>query len=233
MNKAHVTNYQDLLKTIAIITMIRDHIGLYCFPEHIMLRAIGRSAMPIFCFFAGYNFSKPKAILWQLGLLLSVMWYISISIASLNMLVTIYLGQLYLYFMEKYAKTSEQDVLVQCILLLCLTPITCLILEYGTLAIAFMVIGRYYAKNNDDPGFMLLFAISLMIFSNHLFEFGLRDSVISSAAIAVACYALTARSYERPIPIDLKCISRNSLRIYYMNIAIFTIIRFNPFFPWM
>jgi len=53
-------NYQDLLKLIAIILMIADHVGLYFLPEVQLLRAVGRYSMPIFCFFAGYNF-KNKA----------------------------------------------------------------------------------------------------------------------------------------------------------------------------
>ncbi|ABE04776.1 F pilin acetylation protein TraX [Rickettsia bellii RML369-C] len=43
------SNYQDLLKTLAIIAMIIDHIGLYLYPDLIILRIIGRTAMPVFC----------------------------------------------------------------------------------------------------------------------------------------------------------------------------------------
>ncbi|MBY0533784.1 MAG: conjugal transfer protein TraX [Rickettsiaceae bacterium] len=44
-----VSNYQDLLKVIALTCMIIDHIGLYFLPETWILRAIGRYAFPIFC----------------------------------------------------------------------------------------------------------------------------------------------------------------------------------------
>lgn len=40
--------YRDILKVIAIITMIIDHIGYYLLPDNLWLRVIGRVAMPIF-----------------------------------------------------------------------------------------------------------------------------------------------------------------------------------------
>lgn len=38
------------MKTIALICMIIDHIGMIFFPEYILFRVIGRLAMPIFAF---------------------------------------------------------------------------------------------------------------------------------------------------------------------------------------
>jgi hypothetical protein len=47
------SNYQDLLKLIAIFVMVVDHLGVYFFPDITTLRIIGRYAMPIFGFFVG------------------------------------------------------------------------------------------------------------------------------------------------------------------------------------
>lgn len=41
---------QEVLKIIACITMLIDHIGMIIFPEIIILRVVGRIAFPIFCF---------------------------------------------------------------------------------------------------------------------------------------------------------------------------------------
>lgn len=46
----------DLLKLFAIITMVIDHIGASLFPQHIILRIIGRIAFPIFCYFLVIGF---------------------------------------------------------------------------------------------------------------------------------------------------------------------------------
>lgn len=97
------SNYQDLLKTLAIIAMIIDHIGLYLYPDLIILRIIGRTAMPVFCFFAGYNFhDKPKLriIIW--GVLLQIYTTILFKqFITTNILISIYLGQCYIYCFRK------------------------------------------------------------------------------------------------------------------------------------
>lgn len=43
------TRRNDLLKLIALLTMLIDHIGAVFFPEQLLWRTIGRIAFPIFC----------------------------------------------------------------------------------------------------------------------------------------------------------------------------------------
>ena len=50
-----------LLKIVAIITMTIDHIGLAFFGNKLILRKIGRIAMPIFAFQVGVGFKKTKS----------------------------------------------------------------------------------------------------------------------------------------------------------------------------
>ena len=44
---------RNVLKIIACITMLIDHIGYILLPEYVVLRYIGRLTMPIFAFFIG------------------------------------------------------------------------------------------------------------------------------------------------------------------------------------
>jgi hypothetical protein len=48
------------LKMIAAITMVVDHIGVFFFPQFVILRIIGRLSFPIFCWFIanGARYSK-------------------------------------------------------------------------------------------------------------------------------------------------------------------------------
>ncbi len=55
LNKYGVVNSYDLLKSIAVITMIIDHLGAYFYPDFELLRVIGRLSYPLFAFCAGYN----------------------------------------------------------------------------------------------------------------------------------------------------------------------------------
>ena len=41
---------QEILKLIACVSMLIDHVGAVCFPELTALRIIGRLAFPIYCF---------------------------------------------------------------------------------------------------------------------------------------------------------------------------------------
>ena len=43
------SNYQDVIKVFAFVTMIVDHVGMFFFPDVALLRVIGRFAMPVYC----------------------------------------------------------------------------------------------------------------------------------------------------------------------------------------
>ena len=48
-----LTSY-DLLKSLAVILMICDHIGYFFFPEEMWFRTLGRLCLPIWFFLIGY-----------------------------------------------------------------------------------------------------------------------------------------------------------------------------------
>ncbi len=52
----------DLLKIIAMVTMLIDHMGVLLFPDYQIFRTIGRIAFPIFAFYLamGYAFTSDK-----------------------------------------------------------------------------------------------------------------------------------------------------------------------------
>jgi hypothetical protein len=53
-----VTFRNDMLKLLAIVTMLIDHIGYMFFPNETMFRAIGRLAFPIFAYQIAIGYSK-------------------------------------------------------------------------------------------------------------------------------------------------------------------------------
>jgi len=234
------SNYQDLLKTIAIVLMIIDHVPLWLFPasdDILWMRALGRFVMPIFCFYAGYNYSKPKQLLLYLGLLLTALILIVTGSniggngQAFNMLITIYLGQWYLYLMDKYNKTSDLSVLVHCTALLLITPFTGLIFDYGTLAIAYMIAGRHQARGHNGLCLLPLLSISTMLLAFDTFS-NLRPLYMALALCCTAASAISiaARKPEAAIPINLRYIARHSLIIYFVNVASFAMIFYVRFF---
>lgn len=55
------THRNDLLKLIALITMLIDHIGYLYYPEEMMFRTIGRIAFPIFAYQIALGFKKTSS----------------------------------------------------------------------------------------------------------------------------------------------------------------------------
>lgn len=99
----------DLLKVIAIITMVIDHIGYAFFPEQEVFRIIGRIAFPIFTYqiAVGYRFtSNPtkymKRIVWFA--LLSQIPYTLLFHGALefNVLFDLLLGLLSIQAIQKH-----------------------------------------------------------------------------------------------------------------------------------
>lgn len=79
--------YRDILKVIAIITMIIDHIGYYLLPDNLWFRVIGRVAMPIFgiLFMEGLERNKQENKLYihrQNQLIIATLIYISVGILA-------------------------------------------------------------------------------------------------------------------------------------------------------
>ncbi len=221
-------NIQDKLKTIAVFSMLIDHIGFYFFPTIEIFRVIGRLAMPIFCFFAGYNFKgKKKSILLKYGFLLSIMAFLgTASLATLNILFTFYLGQLYL----QKIYTLTQDFLsnmFQILPLILLTPATFLIFDYGTLAITIMALGYMYKNTKyHHKKYLFIIAILVALYSQVIFWFDLHNFILLIIISIMLFYLLSRFSYYEAI-VDSKIaytISRNSLFIYFVSTGVFEIL---------
>ncbi|MCC8370501.1 MAG: conjugal transfer protein TraX [Rickettsia endosymbiont of Stiretrus anchorago] len=229
------SNYQDLLKTLAIIAMIIDHIGLYLYPDLIILRIIGRTAMPVFCFFAGYNFyDKPKlrVIIW--GILLQIYTTILFKqFITTNILISIYLGQCYIYCFRKSLTRFFYSGYCHVIIMIILWYISWAIIDYGTIVIAIMILGfiaKHEPKNLKlccfvtilitlvhSALFMLTIAFSDLNFSNF-------DLVLDIILLTAIYILMIISNYSKRIFINLKWISRNVIYIYCVQIMILQFI---------
>ena len=91
-----------LLRVIAIITMICDHVGIIFFPQNLYLRMIGRIAFPLFCWgiVVGCLYTRDwrrYALRLLMGGLISqwpYMMALSHSVSELNVMFTLLLGML-------------------------------------------------------------------------------------------------------------------------------------------
>lgn len=129
----------DLLKIIAILCMLIDHIGAVLFPKIFWLRIIGRIAFPIFAFQVAMGFSHTKNI-YKYGLRLLIFGLISqipyglLFPGNINIFFTLLWG-LFLLF------AYERNVLVS----LLLVPLAAIFgLEYGWYGVAAIFVFHHF-----------------------------------------------------------------------------------------
>lgn len=214
------SNYQDLLKTLAIIALIIDHLGLYFFPKYQIFRAIGRFAMPIFGFFVGYNYNKPNHKIAALGFVLTFMLWFCFDVTSLNILIVMYLGQWCLYFMDQYELGSKTIIWIKILALIAIIPLTQDYLEYGSLLLAFILVGKSFKEGIGNYWLIGCVTIASILFSLQpgRFMFTIENQVIVIALMLLEGYLLGGLNHSKPIKINLKPISRNSLYIYFADV---------------
>ncbi len=96
-----------MLRLIALLTMVIDHVGLIFFPQYIIFRIIGRLAFPLFAWgvASGYlhtkNVKKYGERLLLLALISQPIFYFAISQDYLNICFTLLFGLISIYAFDK------------------------------------------------------------------------------------------------------------------------------------
>ena len=228
MQKTLRSNYQDKLKLVAILSMVIDHVTAFFMPKIEILRVIGRIAMPLFCFFAGYNFNenKQKTDLLKYGVYLTIISFIlSGSWVVLNMLCTIYIGDFYLR--KLYSPVANLiSNMFQILPLIVLTPLTMMFFEYGTIAIAFMLIGYLYKHHKYyRQAYILIFAFLVCIVGQIQFWFEIYNFLLLVSLAILFYYIMRDADFEMNVKEDIRYVTRNSLMIYFIMSLLFMCLR--------
>ena len=223
-----VANYQDKLKLIAIIAMMVDHVSAFFMPTIEIFRIIGRISMPLFCFFAGYNFQevKRRTELLIFGSILTILsYFIYGHFVSMNILITIYLGNFYLRKLYSPVANLVSN-LFQLLPLICLTPATMIFFEFGTIAIAFMLLGYLYKHHKYYRDlYIFFFAVLVCLVGQIQFWFEMHNFLLL-VALAVALYSLLINcDFKLKVPENIRYITRNSLKIYFFSTVFFIFFR--------
>ncbi len=220
---AAYANYQDLLKVLAIIAMVIDHVGFYFFPEHVSLRMIGRTAMPMFCFFAGYNFKgKVNPIILLYGLLLYVDTLLVHNLhISANILISIFLGQVYLFLTQNTVKNFYYSF-VHVIFLALLFPVTKNLIDYGTISIAIMILGYRVQQDPLDLKLLVFAAMVLSVYHTlDIFMPAYNFTYLEVLAICIIAgleyFLMVAKDFSERIAFNISFLSRNILFIYFAH----------------
>lgn len=238
----NLTSY-DFLKSLAVITMIIDHIGYYFFPEQIEWRIIGRTSLPIWLFLIGYARSREISSLMWLGagaLIISDL-VVGMPILALNIIITIILVRLVLDGTIEFALMGRQNMFL-IIMALGITVLpTVFLFDYGTQALLFAMFGymvRHQSRLRFSNEMIILFmGVAFTIYVSYqklIMGMDTTEAFTMGAGVFLICLMLTQfRSKEYPeitkkmptvLTSPIKIMGRYTLEIYVMHLLLFKAI---------
>ena len=126
---------RNVLKIIALISMIIDHIGLVFFPEYIVFRILGRLSFPIFAFFIaeGWYYTKnKKKYVALLFIFMLISWApfclgLDYDLYTINIMGVFLLSILGMFLIDKIRQNTDMKVMYMCSF--CMLIFVCLVLE--------------------------------------------------------------------------------------------------------
>ncbi len=240
LNKYGGFNSYDFLKSIAIITMIIDHLGLFFYPEVDFLRLIGRISYPLFAFCIGYNKKyhlDSTLIVLAIIMCLShlVLWpdlksMIRGSILKASILPSIIILRFSMQYITKYL--NSKNMYLWAFVLWLFASYTTSFFQYGTSGIILAICGylSISLKNNQD--YKIFLYINLILYAG--FQAILFKASLSSLCVLIFEFLIMAKilkdfsikpiSIIPPLATILLPASRYALIIYFVHSEIFKLI---------
>ena len=226
-------NSHDLLKTLATVLMIIDHLGAYVFVQHTWMRILGRGAAPCFFFLIGYFPPKlPTKPLLIYGTLLTILFYYTNHTFFLNILLNFAFIKLFLLFLDdqSFEELQWQWLIM---LLVFFNPLLYPFIEYGTSGLLIALSAHLLIKNAPNSKGFLTFAVFHLLFYEF---FGLNplspaDMLLFTLVACSVFFILLfyhLREWHTPpgTGILFLLISRYSLAIYFWHLAVLRLIHY-------
>lgn len=169
----------DFLKTVGIVSMFVDHVGLIFFPQILIFRIIGRLALPIFAFGIANGYKHTSNLknyflrLLVFSVIAQVPFMLAVNSQGLNILFTFVYGLAILLLLDK------KKYLIVLILIFLSTGIPMEYSYYGVLAIFTF----FFFKNK-----LALIAFFLFLTVVFSFEWQLYYQLASLAGVLLVLY---------------------------------------------
>lgn len=225
-------NTWDGLKLLALLLMLIDHAGHFYLTDHLILRALGRGAAPIFLFLTGFAPShrvKPDLLIGAAVMVASNL-AVGGGVFPLSILVSIIMGRLMVAQMDRGKWFRLQRPHEWLIVMIIFAVPSSYLFEDGTFGLMFVLCGYMQRHAERYPAQMRL---KVMIFT-FLFA-ALWDSLLFKMPAADALAAFTVvtgvgallwririRPLALPLPLQwsepgLRLMSRYTLWIYVLH----------------
>jgi hypothetical protein len=241
--------YLDIIKTIAVIVMVIDHVGMYFFPEITWFRTIGRIGMPVWVLMVGYARGRDLPNRLLIGALVLAVADIVLfnRVFPMNALVTIIALRFTIDPIVGVILRSRYIFGLSSVFMALFYFATNLVIEYGTLAVMFAVVGYLtrhkdkvmevtFVTNKDYIGFAIVTFVAFCLFQNAQFSFDdIQFAVMSILTILCMGILMTIRPMTFPqikgrvMVCALQYCGRNTLDIYVAHLLVFKVLLFISF----
>jgi hypothetical protein len=226
----------DVLKTVAVVLMIADHVGLYVLDSS-WLRVAGRPVAVIFGFLIGFSATTrvpPSWIGLGIGLTLLNRWlFPNDEPHTLDILLTLALTRMAIPFFDRLHRAHPLLLVPMVAVLGVLTEPVNAFLEYGTEVPIVALLGTAVRLDRGRPGeeaarkataLAALVAIGLVALRHFEFEPAEATAcmaVLAATMLALASFRITPVALPPPIAPAVRWAGRNTLMIYAVHLAAF------------
>lgn len=239
-SKSNFLTSYDLLKSLALILMVADHIGYFLLPEMEWFRVIGRLSVPIWFFLIGFaNTRQVQTTIWLGALVVLVSTIVAGEyIIPVNILFSLALARLLIDRIMAGALQSYEAFAGMFFLLFFLSVPTMVLFEYGTMGFMFAVLG-YMRRHKEGLtihplamfGFVAAISFYYAVISGLLIPKldGAQMLFLFAGVFSLSGLLFIFRDLEfKAIPaafnsalLPLKVMGRHSLYIYVVHLLIF------------
>lgn len=234
-----LTSY-DLMKTVAILLVVIDHLGFIFFPENYWFRAFGRGCVPIWCFLIGYSKSRDlSAPIWVWSALLIASSFVAGGgVFPTTILVTFIVSRLILDFVARAVFKNWETLLYGLFFFVMMIIPTMLVADYGSAAFLLVLCGYALRHQQEIPikpstlrAFMGVSVAVFIILELLVFQFPPVEAKVGVVMIGLASLAayyfqpknLIGLTTSLPafVVTALQFTGRRTLEIYAIHLILF------------
>lgn len=226
-------NNCDVLKFIAVVLMVIDHLGLFFFQKYHLMRAIGRSSAPIWLFFVGffYQHRDGRKLYWAALFDYALQQLLFPGTWRFGILGTIILTRPLLQLAMLWQKQPWAMALIVGICLLG-SSVTNHWVEYGSVIMLFSFAGALQCEKNPfAPAILLIATGSYFLRQKLLFGFTVPEFMLSLIIFfplftQLKRFKLQQQEdlFPQPIVHVIRFCSRHSLWVYIGHYRLFQLL---------
>ena len=235
---AALTSY-DLLKALAIVLMVIDHIGYFFFPENMWWRIVGRLCVPIWFFLIGYAQTReiPK-LFWIAGVVVVLSAVVSGEyVFPMTIIFALIFARMSVDWMFARATRNLEAFAGMFFLLFLMSGPTLVFVEYATLGFLFTLFGAF--RRNKEivtaprwvlPAFVVASAVAYILVQSVLLPtLTLGQLLLFIVGMIVVCtllYRFMPKVYEGlsvasfPPVAFVQFLGRRTLEIYVLHLIV-------------